>query len=335
VVTQTVSADYPLPNSGPLPPALSLEDFLNTYPDFEVMERERMVALPAATWIFSSSLILPEDYGLRLAPGTTLRFKAGAYLLARGPLVFAGRRTAPVTLEPEGTAWPGILVLGARAPSYWDHVMVRDTAGFDVPGWSLTGGITFYESPILFDHVRILGTEAEDALNVIRAEFRISDSEVADTASDALDVDFGQGEIVRSSFHDIGADGVDVSGSNVRLEAVWMQRLGDKGVSVGEASRLTARELVVRVAGFGVVSKDLSQVRIEDSTIEAPRIAALAAYVKKPEYGPASLTAQNVSLVDVPDSRMALVETGSWVEIDDRRIWGVDLDVDALYDQVP
>ncbi|MGC9348646.1 MAG: CotH kinase family protein [Anaerolineae bacterium] len=332
VVTQTVLSDYPLPTSGPMPAAPGLDTFLEAYPEFHVVQADRILSLPAATWTFSSSLLLPEDYGLRLEPGTTLRFEDDAYLLARGPLVFSGTRTSPVVLEPANASWPGVLVLDAGAPSYWDHVTVRDTVGFSVPGWSLTGGITFYESPISFSHVRLLGTEAEDALNVIRTSFRLVDSEFADTASDALDVDFGQGEVIRTAFHDIGADGVDVSGSHVDLESVSLQRLGDKGVSVGEASQLTAYDLLVRSSAFGVVSKDLSQTVIDDSTIEAPRIAALAAYVKKPEYGPASITARNITMVGVPESRVTLVETGSWIDLEGRRIWGTDVDVDALYD---
>jgi hypothetical protein len=88
----------------------------------------------------------------------------------------------------------------------------------------------------------------------------------------------------------------------------------------------------VRISDFGVVSKDLSQTVIEGATIEGPRIAALAAYIKKAEYGPASITARDITRIDVPESRVTLVETGSWVDLEGRRLWGTDVDVDALYD---
>ncbi len=98
-------------------------------------------------------------------------------------------------------------------------------------------------------------------------------------------------------------------------------------------SRLTAERVFITNADFGVASKDLSQAHLADVTIEGVRVAGLAAYIKKPSYGPASITAERLTFIDLPDDRRTLVQTGSWIDLDGARVWGVDVDVEALYEK--
>lgn len=332
-VTQPVSLVYapPLP-AGPRPAPPSLEDVLARHPYLRLAEEDRTLTLPAGTWVVSGSLVLPQGVGLRLGPGTTLRFGPESYLLARGPLIFEGAADRPVTLAPQRETWRGVLVLDAGATSRWRHVVVQDTDAIDRAGWSLTGGVTFYRSPVQARHVLFQGSQAEDALNIVHTSFELVDSEFTRTRSDAFDGDFVRGSVTRCAFYALGADGIDVSGADVRVRDVRMADVGDKALSVGEASHLVAEGLVLTDVGFGVVAKDLSQVTITQVAVRRARRAALAAYIKKPAYGPATLTARDVTFEDVPAERHTLVQTGSWIDLEGRRIWGEDVDVEALYE---
>ncbi len=333
-VTQTIMPVYPPPlASGPRPTLPTLAEALAQHPYLRVDTEAQMLTIPPGVWDVRGDLRLPEGYGLRLAPGTTLTFGAENFLLATGPLIFEGAEDAPILLRPRQEEWQGIVVLEATQPSLWRYVTVEAADALNRQGWMMTGGITFYRSPIRLEHSRVVHTQAEDGLNVIRARFTFVDSEFGDTRSDGIDVDFGQGVIERCVFHDIGADAVDVSGSEVQVRDVRMVNLGDKGLSVGEMSRLTAERVSVENADFGVVSKDLSQAFVADITIQTARVAGLAAYIKKPAYGPASITAKRVTFVDVPAERQTLVQTGSWIDLDGVRIWGIDVDIDALYEK--
>lgn len=333
-ITRPVLPSYPPPTAGALPPAPALEEALARHSYLGVdADAERLLTIAAGVHTITESLVLPEDYGLRLGPGTTLRFAPEAYVLARGPLTFEGTADAPVVLQPVKDVWRGIVVLDAGAPSVWTHVTVEDTDVIELPGWTLTGAITFYQSPVQLSACRIIGTRAEDAINTIRTTFHFRGIEVAGTASDAFDADFCEGTVTQSSFHDIGGDAVDVSGTQLTVEDVRVFAIGDKGVSVGEASRATIRGLSVEGADYGIVSKDMSHAAAEDVTIAAARVAGLAAYVKKPEYGAATMEARGIRFVDVPPERISLVQTGSWIDLEGTRIWGIDVDVDALYDR--
>jgi hypothetical protein len=333
-VTQPVLAAYPLPLAvGPGPTLPTLAEALAQHPYLQEAADASMLIIRPGEWYVAGDLLLPEGYGLRLAPGTTLTFGPQNFLLATGPLIFEGTADAPIVLRPQGEKWRGIVVMNAGQTSLWRYVTVEATDAIDRQGWVMTGGITFYRSPIRLEYSRILRTQAEDGLNVIRARFEFVDSEFGNTRSDGIDVDFGQGVIERCVFHDIGADAVDVSGTDIHVRDVRMVNLGDKGLSVGEISRLTGERISIENADFGVVSKDLSQASMADVTIQATRIAGLAAYIKKPSYGPASITAERVTFIDVPAEQQTLVQTGSWIDLGGARIWGVDVDIDALYEK--
>jgi hypothetical protein len=331
-VTQTMRPAYASPlSAGPRPVYPSLEDVLARHPYLRLVADERILTIDPGTWAVDGNLVLPAGYGLRLEAGTELVFGPDRYLLASGPLDFAGEAARPVVLRPQETTWQGIVVLDAGLPSVWRHVVVSDTTAMDQDRWSLTGGITFYRSPIRMSQSRIAGTQAEDGFNVIHASFEFVDSVFADTVSDAFDADFSRGRVERCVFERIGADGIDVSGSEVEVREVILDTLGDKALSVGEASQMTAADLWIRDVRFGVVSKDLSHVTLERARMEGVSRAGLAAYIKKPAYGPASITAAQVEFVDVPMPRRTLIQTDSWVELEGERIWGTDVDVDALY----
>ncbi|HEY89042.1 MAG TPA: hypothetical protein G4N98_04815 [Thermoflexia bacterium] len=333
-VAHPVVLGYPLPVAhGPLPERPTVEEALGQHPYLEELEGVQMLRIPPGDWEITRSLVLPEGYGLQLDPGTTLRFGAENYLLASGPLRFEGTAGAPITLQPTGERWRGIVVWGARETSIWRHVTVEKTLAINQDGWTLTGGITFYLSDLRLDQSRILQTESEDAINVIRGQIAFTDVEFADAPSDAVDIDFGEGFVERCTFHDIAGDGFDVSGSVMELRNVRMYAIGDKGLSVGEASRVTAEGLNLEDLDFGVVSKDASWVRVTDLTLQNIRLAGLAAYIKKPAYRAASITANGVTFVQVPEERRTLVQTGSWIDLEGERIWGVALDVSSLYER--
>jgi hypothetical protein len=114
-----------------------------------------------------------------------------------------------------------------------------------------------------------------------------------------------------------------------------MLNIADKGISVGEASRLRASDMRFENIGMGVVSKDLSHATLRDAAIINAQVAGLAAYEKKAAYGPASMTADHVSFSDTPPERQTLIQTGSWIVLDGKRLDGTDIDIDSLYQQQP
>ena len=133
----------------------------------------------------------------------------------------------------------------------------------------------------------------------------------------ALDVDFSTGNITHSSFMDIAGDAVDFSGSRVELVRLLVRNVKDKGVSVGEASYVSGRDIEMIDTRVGIASKDLSEAEFTRVTMTGGDIG-LAAYQKKLEYGSATLTVERLDQNQI--ATQYLVEPGSSVIVSGRAV---------------
>jgi len=324
--------------SNPVPTA-SLEQVLADHPFLEWVESRGVLRGAPGEWWVRGSLVLPEGIGLELGPGTTLRFEPTAMLLATGPLRFVGAAEAPVVLEAgrgvaqESVSWQGVAVLRSSEPHVWEHVVVRETTGIDRAGWALTGGVTFRSSEVQISESLFEAARGEDALNLIRSRFAFSGLSIHDTASDAFDGDFCGGTIRGGRIEAVGGDGIDVSGSEVTVEGVRLVGIRDKALSIGEKSRVTARDLRIENVGTAAASKDGSELVLANTTVSDVHHVALMAYTKKAEYGPAHLSASQVEMIRV--AKNAVVQHGSHLRVDDAELAAGPLDVDRLYESGP
>ena len=91
-------------------------------------------------------------------------------------------------------------------------------------------------------------------------------------------------------------------------------------------------DVVIEEVGVGAASKDSSRIELTASTIKDARTASLMAYMKKPEYGPAYIEANDVQFVGV--APQARVQRGSEVIIDSHSVVVEDLNVKQLYETV-
>ncbi len=314
------------------PSAPSLEELLEDHPYLVHDSARGEVEIPPGIWEIDGDLVLPRGLSLRLRHGTTLRFDEDAILLSEAPLQFHGAATGKVILEPkEGLAsWKGVCVLEADGVSEWQNVIVRKTDAVSRAGWILTGGITFYRSPITMRHVLIEGTLAEDGTNFFGTNFLLENVEFKACVSDSFDGDFVTGIVRNCTFQDGLADGVDLSGSDVEIVDCTFLRMGDKAISAGEDSTVRVRGGEARDISIGIAAKDRSNVFAEGMTIRNAKNYALAAFIKKPQFGPCTLSVTGLT-IEGSVRGDALAQTGCVLEIDGVAFPAQDLDVDRLY----
>lgn len=327
----TVQSDYPPVQTGSvLPERPTLSEALQRHPFLTEYAQDVLAVRPGIHDV-DGDLVLPQGYALRAEGGTTLRFDESAVFLVSGALTLDGTDAAPVRLLPKAQTWAGLVVLqaGEAQPSRLAHVEISGTAGIDRSGWFTTGGVTFYESPVTIERCTFAHSTVEDGLNIIRSEMAITGTHFANLSSDAFDGDFVHGYVANCTFSDIRGDCVDVSGSQVTVTDVSVQRIADKAVSVGEGSTVTLDGLRAREVGIAIASKDMSTVEARNVYVHRAAYAALAAYIKKLEYGSASINVANLVISDA--SAPAVAQFGSSIRIDGRPVSPTSLDVGALY----
>ena len=310
-------------------PSATLEEALATHP-FLIELGSNELAIARGDWDVTGDLVIPEDYKLIILAGTTLRFEEESVFLVHGAVEIKGGEDAPVLLTAQAESWGGMVILDATEKSIWQYLVAEKMAGISRSGWELTGGITFYESAVDIAFSQIGNNTTEDALNIIRAPFSFYQVEFLNTTSDAFDGDFTTGTVTQCSFHDIAGDAFDVSGTEATIIDSYFVDIGDKAISAGEASHLTVNNLTIRNVAIGIASKDLSSVLADNLEIDTARVTGLAAYIKKPQYGAASITATNVNIINTEKS--VICQTGSSLQLNAQEVQPEEINVDALYD---
>ncbi len=329
---------YYAPMHKPLLPASTVEQQLAIHqPYLQLDTTAKLLTVRQGKWQLQKSLIVPSGYHLQLQAGTQLQCAGSAVIVAYGTVESLGTEQAPVILSGiNDAAWPGMAVIDAPGKSRLIHTRISATNGKFTSEWSLTGGVTFYQSDVLLQSSLLEDSRGEDALNIVHSEFLLDDITIRTTASDAFDSDFSKGEIKGGLFENIGlaggGDAIDVSGTQIRVTASRFVNIDDKAVSVGEKSHMQAASLEIRNAGTTAASKDGSELILKDTQIDGVRVAGLMAYIKKPEYGPARIEAENVSFADV--STQARAQKGSVILLDGEAVDTVDLNVKQMYKTV-
>jgi len=266
----------------------------------------------------NTPLFIPPGKPLRVFPGQEINLINNAFIFARTPVEILGTASNPAIVRTSDATGQGIYVEKAGDLSLIDHAYFEGLGEPQSGIWHLTGAITFYESDVEITNSTFTGNTGEDGLNIIRSDFRITDSYFADTASDAFDADFCTGEIINSTFENTTNDAVDVSGSQVSIKDTDMTGIGDKAVSAGENSRVTLESIAIDKAVIGIASKDLTHVSGDGITLSNSMIG-LTLYIKKPEFGPATMDLQDVQFEGNVDLEY-LIQKPSALTIDGRVI---------------
>lgn len=243
-------------------------------------------------------LYIPSNSKLIIDAGTELIFGNGGGILSESPIEMIGSKKLPVVVRSESGDNQGITVLQASAESILKHVRFQSMNNLSFEEWVLTGGVNFYESDVIIDHCTIENGRSEDALNIIRSNFKMSSSQIVNSYSDGFDSDFSKGLVTNCRFTDIGNDAVDFSGSQVKIEDCELLNIGDKAVSVGEQSVLTVINSTIKNATIGVAAKDRSHATLSNLEISDCEYGYVA-YEKKSEYGGATIEVKDIQLKNV------------------------------------
>ncbi len=298
-------------------------DFIRQSPNhkefsfLDVDEPNRIITLKTGNINLAQNLIIPKGYTITCRPGTKLNLTNSAKILSYSPLVFVGSEENPVIIHSDDATGQGIVIIGTAQKSIFNHVKFENLSSPAQNGWQLTGALTFYEAPVDISHCQFINNRAEDSLNIIRSEFTIDHCLFDKSFSDAFDGDFCSGSITNSSFIDSGNDAIDISGSDVKLQRIFVNRAGDKGLSAGENSRLRASEIVIKNTEIAVSSKDMSEITINNIDIANCKIG-FAPYQKKPEFGPATIFVKNLKISEIV--MPYLIEYHSKMVVDEKQI---------------
>jgi hypothetical protein len=288
----------------------------------------KKVTIPAGLHEFNEPIIIDKGFEVEIMAGAILNFTGGAFLLSYSPVKALGEAGNAIRIfSGDGTSM-GFIVLQARGKSVLNHVVFDRLKSLNYNGWNLTGAVTFYETEISMTDVQFINNCSEDALNIVRSDFSLTNCLFDNISSDAFDMDFSDGTVEFSSFEDIKNDALDFSGSTCTVRNCFVKNAKDKGLSVGEGSVIMADSVRIENVNIGFASKDNSKLEVRNSQVTASRYGLMACK-KKPEFAGAEIKADRLILRDI--SVPFLIERGSELFLDDEFIKGTEEGVAEMF----
>ncbi len=291
--------------------------------DFLVFdEKAKTITCMAGHWQLEKPLTIPPGYTFVAGPGCRLELLSQFIsIYSFSPLRFIGTPDNPVEIFSNTGAGRGLLVLNTQDTSILEYCQFDGLANPQTQGWSVTGAVNFYEADVNMAHCSFSRNRCEDALNILRSHFEMDNCVFTDIQADAFDGDFVTGTVKNCIFADIGNDAIDVSGSKITLENVAIEKAGDKGISAGEGSHINASHIVVKNSEIALASKDNSSLTVKNGRL-ANNHLCFTAFQKKPEFGPASITADSIGLDNC--QLLHLIENGSSLKLDGQNVETVE-----------
>lgn len=271
-------------------------------------------------YVFNSDVFIPQHTRVIFKPGTQIDLINGAGFFSFSAFQSMGEEGNPVEFYSSDKSSHGVHVLQTSERSELKHTRFFQLGSINRRGWQTPSAVTFYEADVDFYQCTFeANVNCDDALNTVRSDFLAENCRFINTFADAFDSDFCTGKVLNCEFRNTGNDAIDFSGSQVFISGCTMFEISDKAISGGENSHLTVENCSVNKANIGVAAKDLSHLELENVDIRKT-VYAFTVFMKKPEYGPASITGENIEMKD--NVSFHQVEEGSVLSVNGAVIRG-------------
>jgi len=274
---------------------------------FDIDHKAKVITVKEGEWRFSDDVITPKGYSLECWGNTSIILNNHAKLTVNGAVNLKGTADHPVIIASEDSTGT-FIVFQTSKTSTIEYAEFNNLSESHTGVWHVSGAVNFYEADVTLNEVQFNNNKSEDALNIVRSEFFMSNISFKNTQSDAFDGDFCLGRIEKASFTNIGNDALDFSGSEIFMKDIIISYIGDKGISAGENSNITGENITVNHCELGLVSKDLSILKVTKANLNQVAVP-YTVFQKKGVFGPAV-----IELIDFSASEFKeqfLVETGS------------------------
>jgi len=237
----------------------------------------------------TETLRIPAGDTLYIEPGAIVSLDPDVSIVSRGPVFVTGTPERPIRFRPASppSPWGGFALIGRGADgSRFEHVRFEGGGGATVDRIELIGMVNVHRArDVSFAHVEMADNlRSDDTFHALHAEVTLRDCRFARANGDAVDYDHSDGEIRDCVFEASRNDAIDLMTSTPRIVGNRISGSGDKGISIGEASRPTIVGNRIEDSTRGLEVKDRSEPLVVHNTITGNGVG-IAGIVKNWRYG--------------------------------------------------
>jgi len=160
-----------------------------------------------------------------------------------------------------------------------------------------TGCLSFFDIKVVNISIEAFNSDCEDAVNFVRSSGSIRALLIRNALYDGLDADFSSLKFELIDVKTAKNDCIDFSFGDYFLNQVIIESCGDKGVSIGETSKVKIENLSVSNSNIGLASKDFAEAMINKGFINTTK-NCVEAYNKKQEFSGGFILANKLHCID-------------------------------------
>lgn len=246
------------------------------------------------------NIYIPAGFTVTIKPGQKIILKNKAFIISDSSWNIGGIGETVVISGEKKNLGGGILIGNTYKQSIIRNTQFSYLSGYDLDKnfeHLILGSVNFYETKVKISDVTFKNIFSEDAINIFRSDFNITDVNYNDISSDAIDIDFSNGNINKAYFVNIENDAIDFSGSIANINDVFFENVNDKIISVGEESNVIINNVIGSNSFAGIISKDGSKVLSSNIFLDNVKIP-FATYQKKKNYEYPFLEVKNYEIIN-------------------------------------
>ena len=156
----------------------------------------------------------------------------------------------------------------------------------------LTGCVNFFDTSFNKVSINSLDMTCEDSVNIKNSNGDLKNIVINNSSYDGLDIDFSKLNIENIIVNNAKNDCLDFSFGQYNINKASLTNCGDKGASIGEASKLNLRNGYIYQSNIGLAYK--ADATTDAQTIKIENVnTCLAAYNKKKEFKGSKISINN------------------------------------------
>jgi hypothetical protein len=249
-------------------------------------EKDNELFLLSDEMNIKQDVYIPKGFKVIIKPGQKILLTDNAFIISNSAWIIGGDQKKTIITGKKDNLGGGIIIGDNDEVSKIFNTKISYLNGYNINSKSeflIMGSINFHQTNVEIGNVDFENIFSEDAINIVRSNFKINNSNYKDIFSDAIDIDFSSGKIESVSFKNITNDAMDFSGSNVEIYDSNFENVKDKLISAGEESDIKISKINAINSKSGIISKDGSKVYSKDIFFNNVQIP-FAAYQKKSQY---------------------------------------------------
>ena len=236
----------------------------------------------------NNDLIVKEE--VIIQKGTTFHLSDGASIIFKNKIFANGTPEQPIIFKPKSPnqVWGTVAIHGPDAKnSSLNNIKITGGSGDTINGINYFSSLSIHSTEnINFNNINIKDNHVyDDLVHIIYSKnLNFEELKIANAHKDAIDIDVSSNINLKNlNIIDSGNDGVDLMESQVDIENCLINNNKDKGISVGEGSKLNLINCEIKNSNYGIASKDASIAKIKKTEIKN-NIIQLSTYKKNWRY---------------------------------------------------